>query len=118
MNEHDYFKEEYIAANGRHFNESLARKVVNSMWHEGKNGDRVEGEAVTPSESMRLLEGMDSKKAEKMQWDAYVAANATTHDIAMTGLSKNDIMNVAKWFWFHDDDMEEGCHKVFWYFFR
>ena len=118
MNRHDYFKQEYISANGKHFNESLAKKLVEDMWHEDKNGTRIEGEAVTFNEAQMLLQGLDAKKVDKMQWDAYVAANATMHDIANTGLSKNDILNVAKHFWFHDDDMDEGCHKIFWYFFK
>ncbi len=115
---HDYFKEEYIAVNGKHFNESLAKIVVQGMWHEDKTGNRIEGEAVTQTESMRLLEGLTAKQVDKMQWDAYVAANAMMHDLANTGLSKADILNVAKHFWFHDEDSEDGCHKIFGYFFK
>lgn len=118
MREHNYFKDEYIAANGPHFNENLARLIVKDMWHEDKMGNRIEGEAVTPQEAQMLLQGMASEKMEKCRWDAYVAANATMHDIANTGLSKNDILNVAKYMWFHDDDSADGCHKIFWYFFK
>ena len=114
----DLLLDEYISANGKHFNESLAKRVVEAMWHEDASKKKVEGEAINATDAVRLLEGLDAEKQRKMQWDAYVAANATMHDIANTGLSKSDILNVAKHMWFHDDDSEEGCHKIFWYFFK
>lgn len=110
--------EEYIKQNGKNFNESLARAVVDGMWHTNAKGEVVKGEAVTPSEAMMLLDGMDTEKKAKLQWDAYVAANASIHDGIESGVLKSDILKLAKHFWFHDEDMEEGCHKVFWYFFK
>ena len=113
-----FLLDEYVAVNGKHFNEAMAKKVVSEMWHEDSSKKMVEGEAVTPSEAMRLLEGMDAEKQEKMRWDAYVAANAFMHDLGNTGMSRDNIMTAAKHFWFHDDDIGNGCHKVFWYFFK
>jgi len=112
----DFLKGEYEAMNGKHINEWLAREMVAKMWHENEKKERIEGEQVAPSESMRLLDGMEAEKQNKMQWDAYVAANAMMHDLANTGMSKTEIMNTAKHFWFHDDDIGDGCHKVYWYF--
>lgn len=110
--------EEYIHHNGRHFNESLAKRIVSEMWHEDKNKKIVEGEAVTVSEAMSLLEGMTQEKQVKMQWDAYVAANAFVHDTANAEVPKAEIMRIARYWWFHDDDFDDECHKVFWYFFK
>lgn len=115
---YDILLDEYVEKNGHHFNESLAKRVVSGMWHEDANKKRIEGEAVSPSDAMRLLDGMDADKREKMKWDAYVAANAFKHDLAGAMLNDEAVMKAAKLFWFHDDDMDDGCHKVFWYFFK
>ena len=115
--ERNYFKDEYINHNGPHFNENLARLIVTDMWHEDAKGFHVEGEVVTPMDSRSLLDGFEPNKIEKMQWDAYVAANAFMHDLSSTGLPKDAVMKAAKAFWFHDEDSEDGCHKVFRYFF-
>lgn len=111
----DFMKESYEDMNGKHINEWLAKEMVSHMYH-GEGNDKVMGEIVTPSESMALLEGFDADKREKMKWDAYVAANATMHDSVASGVSKSNIMAIAKHFWFHDDDMGDECHKVYWYF--
>lgn len=120
MKNHNYeiLLEEYIEQNGKHFNESLAKKIVSTMWHEDLNKNRIEGEAVTPQEAQTLLGDMNDEKAKKCYWDAYVAANAFMHDVGKSGIPKNDVLKAAKFFWFSDDDMEDGCHKVFWYFFK
>lgn len=110
-----FLKGQYEVMNGMHICENLARKMVACMWHETEDGKVVKGEAVTPEEAMVLVEDKSEEKQEKCRWDAYVAANAMMHDIAETGLSKSDIMKVAKHFYFHDDDFKEK-HKVFWYF--
>ena len=111
----DFLKGEYEAMNGRHVNEWLAKEMVNNMWHY-EDGKTVKGEAVTHKDAMGLLDGMDEEKREKMQWDAYVAANAFMHDMGGTKLSESEIMDAARHFWFHDDDMGDTCHKVYWYF--
>ena len=49
------------------------------------------------------------------KWDAYAAANAMAHDIANVNLNKNQILNVAKSFFFKDEDFSDSS-KVFWYF--
>lgn len=110
-----FLQDEYVAMNGKHINEWLARKIVSDMWHENGDKVRVDGEAVTVEDSMTLLDGMDADKQEKLKWDAYVGANGFMHDLANTGLSKGDILNAARHFWFHDDDMGD-CSKVFWYY--
>ena len=113
----DFLRDSYEAMNGRHINQLLADKMVNAMWHKDERGNVVKGEVVAPNEAERLLlDGMDAEKKEECKWDAYVAANAFAHDLANTGHSTADIMVLAKHFWFHDDDMDDGCHKVYWYF--
>ena len=111
-------KEQYELMNGRHINEWLAKELVSKMWHEDINGKEVMGEVVTPEEAMMLIADMTSEKQAKCKWDAYVAANAFAHDIGGSGvsLSKADMLKLAKSFWFHDDDMGDKCHKVYWYF--
>ena len=37
------------------------------------------------------------------------------HDLSNTGLSDAQIMNVARHFFFHDEDFSDE-NKVFWYF--
>lgn len=113
----DFLKGEYEAMNGKHINEWLAEKMVNEMWHKDSKGNIIRGIIVAPIEAERLLlDGMDESKKEECKWDAYVAANAFAHDLANTGHSMAEIMVIAKHFWYHDDDMGEGCHKVYWYF--
>ena len=112
-----FLESEYIRINGKHFNEPLARKVVSEMFHIDKNGQRVEGEAITPSEAQELLQGKSAEKSEKLYWDAYVAANGFMHDVsAKAGISKSDNARLAREFWFNDDDKEDKCHKVYWYY--
>lgn len=111
----EFLRGEYEAMNGKHINEWLAKEMVEKMWHEEGKG-KVMGEMVTASESMMLLDGMEADKKEKLKWDAYVAANAMMHDSVMSGVSKSNIMAIARQWWFHDDDMEEGKCKVYWYF--
>jgi len=113
-----FLRDEYVALNGRHFNEALARKTVSEMWHKDASKRVVTGEAVTPEEAQVLLNGMDNEKAEKCYWDAYVAANAFIHDTAKSEVPRPELLKVARAWWFHDDDMEDGHHKVFWYFFH
>ena len=115
---YDILLDEYIAHNGRHFNETLAGRIVSGMWHEDRDKKIVEGEVVTPIEAQQLLVGMTDEKAKKYYWDAYVAANAFVHDTAKADIPKAEVMKMAKVWWFHDDDKEDGCHKVFWYFFK
>jgi hypothetical protein len=113
----DFLKGNYEAMNGRHINEWLAGEMVDKMWHKDVRGVVVRGAIVSASEAERLLlDGMDADKKNECKWDAYVAANAFAHDLANTGRTTADIMVIAKHFWYHDDDMDEGCHKVYWYF--
>lgn len=112
-----FLEDEYVAINGKHFNEDFARKVVAGMFHTDKNGNRVEGEAITPQEAQELLQGKSEEKSEKLYWDAYVAANGFMHDVsAKVGLSKSDNLRLAREFWFNDEDMDDKCHKVYWYY--
>lgn len=113
----DFLKGAYESMNGKHINEWLSLEMVGKMWHVDTKGNTVQGELVTQTEAARLLlDGMETEKREKCKWDAYVAANAFAHDLANTGHSMADIMVTAKHFWFHDDDMGDNCHKVYWYF--
>jgi hypothetical protein len=110
-------RDNYEAMNGRHINEWLSGEMVDKMWHRDAKGNMVRGAVVSANEAERLLlDGMDAEKKDECKWDAYVAANAFAHDLANTGRTNADIMVMAKHFWFHDDDMDEGCHKVYWYF--
>ena len=111
-------QEQYELMNGKHINEWVAKELVSKMWHKDINGKEVMGEAVTPEEAMMLISDMAPEKQAECKWDAYVAANAFAHDTGKSGvpLSKTDLLKLAKSFWFHDDDMSAGCHKVYWYF--
>lgn len=111
-----FLKEVYVAMNGESFCEKLARNVVSEMWHKDK-GNIIKGELVSPSDSQAVLDGMSDEQKKTLYWDAYVAANATMHDLAGTTLDAEMKMDVSKAFWFHDDDMD-GMNKVFWYFFK
>ena len=111
-----FLKSEYEAMNGKHINEWLANELVSRMYHT-ENGKRVDGEVVTVEEASRLLDGMPDEMADKLEWDAYVGANGFMHDLAKTGMSRAQIMNAAKHFWFHDEDFSDGG-KVYWYFQR
>ena len=119
INLYDVLLSEYVATNGRHFNESLAKAVVEGMWHKDANGEIVRGELVDlrPAASV-MLDGMPSEEKEKCEWDAYVGANAFLHDLADSGLNDNRIADTARSFWFHDDDLDTEGSKVFWYFFK
>lgn len=108
-----FLKEEYIALNGRHFNEATARDTVMGMHHTGNDGKQATGEAVSVEDAQMLVDGMESP--EKWKWDAYVAANTMAHDLGNTGMSMNQIMTAAKHFFFHDEDFSDG-NKVFWYY--
>lgn len=113
-----FMKEQYELMNGKHINEWLAKELVSKMWHKDSNGNDVMGEAVTPEEAMTLISDMTAEKQAKCKWDAYVAANAFIHDTSRSGvaISKSDMLKLAKMFWYHDDDMGDNCHKVYWYF--
>ena len=107
-----FLKDEYIAMNGKHFNEHVAMRLVSDMYH--SVGQKIiRGELIRPEAAQELLKGLD--KGTEWYWDAYVAANAMMHDLANTGLSDAQIMNVAKHFFFHDEDFSDE-NKVFWYF--
>ena len=107
-----FLKSEYIAMNGKHLNQHEAMRLVADMHHsEGVN--TVKGELVRPEAAQELINGED--KGEEWYWDAYVAANAMMHDLANTGLNNAQIMNVARHFFFHDEDFSDE-NKVFWYF--
>lgn len=108
-----FLKEEYIAMNGKHLNQHVAMRLVADMHHsEGVN--TVKGELVRPETAeTELLKG--ENKGDEWYWDAYVAANAMMHDLANTGLSDAQIMNVTRHFYFHDEDFSDE-NKVFWYF--
>lgn len=110
-----FLMEQYVLMNGEHIKEWLARKMVACMWHESDDGTVIKGQVVTPDEAMSLIADKPTEKQEKCRWDAYVAANAFSHDLGTISLSKSDIMKAAKAFWFHDDDFNES-HKVYWYF--
>lgn len=115
-----FLKQEYEALNGRHLNEDAARTAVSGMFHtegEGDNRKVVRGEAVTPQDAMTLLEGMGEEEKKAYKWDAYAGANGYVHDLAKSGFSRNQILNAAKHFWFHDDDFSDGG-KVYWYYSR
>ena len=106
---------QYEAMNGKHINEWLAKKLVSKMFHTDANGNTVSGELVTPEEAMTLIADKPAEKQAKCKWDAYVAANTSVHDGIGSGVSKADILKLAKHTWFHDEDMKEP-HKVYWYF--
>lgn len=113
-----FMKEQYELMNGKHINEWLAKELVSKMWHKDANGNEIMGEAITPEEAMVLIADKTADKQAKCKWDAYVAANAFIHDLGKSGvpLSKADMLKLAKSFWYHDDDMGDSCHKVYWYF--
>lgn len=110
-----FMERQYEDMNGKHINETVAKMLVSKMYHTDSNGNTISGEAVTPDEAMSLISDKPTEKQEKCRWDAYVAANAFSHDLGTTSLSKSDIMKAAKAFWFHDDDFNES-NKVYWYF--
>ena len=112
----EFLMGEYEAMNGKHINEWLAKEMVGKMWHEEEGERKISGEAVTPDEAMKLVESLPLYMQNETRWDAYVAANAFMHDLAKSGMSKEYILKCAKCFWFHDDDMGDNCHKVYWYF--
>lgn len=113
-----FMQEQYELINGKHINEWLAKELVSKMWHKDANGNEVMGEAITPDEAMALISDKTDDKQAECKWDAYVAANAFAHDTGKSGvnLSKTDMLKLAKSFWYHDDDMGDNCHKVYWYF--
>ena len=110
-----FMEKQYEAMNGKHINEWLAKKLVSMMFHTDANGNTVSGEVVTPEEAMTLIADKPAEKQAKCKWDAYVAANTSVHDGIGSGVSKADILKLAKHTWFHDEDMKEP-HKVYWYF--
>jgi hypothetical protein len=104
-----FLKEEYIAMNGKHLNESVARKLVSDMHH--SNGEKaIRGEMISPEDAASKF-----GKKEEWYWDAYAAANAMMHDLANTDLSNSQILDVANKFFFEDEDFSDE-NKVFWYF--
>lgn len=109
-----FLKEEYEALNGKHLNEAAAERLVEGMYHRNTNGDVIKGEMVSLGEAVQLLAGMEGEDAKKCQWDAYAAANGYMHDLINSGLTKQNIFNAAKYFWFHDDDF--AGDKVYWYY--
>lgn len=102
----------YSMLHGDHFNEQLAREFVNVMYHFNAKEEKISGEAVTVEEAEGIIEPMDRSA---LRWDAYVACNTFMHDLARTGMSRQDIMDSARVFWFEDDDFK-GESKVFWYY--
>lgn len=110
-----FLKQEYEALNGQHLNEDAARMVVSNMYHTENDNKIVRGEAVSVQDAQQLLEGMDEDHMEAYKWDAYAGANGFMHDFAKTGMSRAQIMNAAKHFWFHDEDFSDGG-KVYWYY--
>jgi len=114
----EFMEKQYELMNGKHIPQALAKQMVSKMWHKDLNGNMVEGETITPEEAMMLISDKSEEKKVECRWDAYVAANAFAHDIAKSGvsMSKNDMLRLAKSFWYHDDDMGDNCHKVYWYF--
>lgn len=104
-----FLKDEYIAMNGKHFNEAVAHKVVSEMHHTA-NGKKIKGEIVSVEDAQSLV----ADKDEQWRWDAYVAANTMAHDLANTGMSMSQIKESAKHFFFHDEDFSDE-NKIFWY---
>lgn len=109
-----FLKKQYELLNGHHFNEWLAKKVVSEMWHTDLKGDVVKGELVTKSASMQVLVGFSAKEVDTYEWDAYVAANTFSHDLADTGVLGDNLIKLTAKFWFKDDDFTDG-NKIYWY---
>lgn len=107
-----FMMEEYELMYGGHFDEWMGKAVVKEMWHNAKDGERVAGEVVGVEEAETILH---EEEREQKRWDAYVGVNALMHDLARVGLDKNDVKEIAKEFWFGDDDFSDD-YKVFWYF--
>ena len=105
-----FLKNEYIAINGEHFNETAAHYIVSNMHHT-TNGKKAIGELITAEDAQQIVKGME----ETRYWDAYVAANTMAHDLANTGFTLNYIMIAAKHFFFFDEDFDGG-NKVFGYY--
>lgn len=110
---HKFIKDEYIALNGKHLTEQVAKQLVNGMYHTDSKKEVISGELITFDEAQELIS--DKPNTEHCKWDAYAAANAMAHDIANVNLNKNQILNVAKSFFFKDEDFSDSS-KVFWYF--
>lgn len=106
-----FLMKEYGRMYGPHFGEELAREVVSGMWHYNAEGEKVQGEAVSVDDAVGYLV---PDKAADWRWDAYVAANGFSHDLARTRLSRDEIMSAARAFWMEDDDFDGS--KVFWYY--
>lgn len=101
-----FMLQEYERLYGPHFNEELARATVSEMYHSTDPGKMVRGEIVTPEEAATINPAQP--------WDAYVAANAFAHDLAPLNMSRRDLLQAAKAFWFHDEDFPSDT-KIFWY---
>lgn len=108
-----FLMKEHERMYGPHFDEAMARETVDGMYHKNSKGEVVKGEAVSPEDAMVLIDGIDG--AEDMAWDAYVGANGMMHDLARSSMSSRQIMDLARVFWFEDDDFP-GESKVFWYY--
>lgn len=108
-----FLMKEHERMYGPYFDEEMAREVVSCMFHYNAKEEKIQGEAVTPEEAFEMLDGIEH--ADEKRWDAYVGANGFMHDMARSNLSSRQIMEMAKVFWFEDDDFD-GESKVFWYY--
>lgn len=97
---------------GHHFNHDLAHEVVAEMHHFSNDGKLSSGELIPIEEAEAII---DKEHRDSLRYDAYVAANAFAHDLARLNLSKKDILELAREFWFRDDDYQ-GESKIFSYF--
>lgn len=103
-----FIMSEYVRLYGNHFEESMARCVVDEMYHY-LDGKRVDGEVVTKEEARQYA------PSEETCWDAYVGLNGFVHDLVSTDMPKSSVMSIARAFWFEDDDFD-GESKVLWYY--
>lgn len=92
---------EYVAVNGEHYIESLARMEVAKMFHLNDKNDIILGELISEEEAISYAPIEDR---EILRWDAYVAINSMMHDLSNTGLTREQMIDCAISFWFNDDD--------------
>lgn len=96
-----FLKEQYEIINGAHYNDTLAQRVVDDMWHGDTRGEMIR------------IEDVERRHDDKNTlYDAYVGYNATAHMLVDLRMDKEAVMKIAEKMWFGDDDFTASDEKV------
>lgn len=107
-----YMRKMNEAINGCHYQEDIAKKDVEAMYHTGEDGKSYTG-AHWSADDVEAATYDKSFPQGTTRWDKYVAYNAAWHDFS-NKFDDNQVLDIAYMFFFKDEDYD-GEGKIWKY---